>query len=375
MARRSEPTIKGRGAQMRPANRFERTHLEPTDEASAPAADEESLPSVELETRTPSEGTAPLQTIFIADETRAIIAENDSPDIGFRYSVNPYRGCEHGCAYCYARPTHEYLGFDAGLDFETKIMVKHRAPELLQAALARPGWRGEVICFSGNTDCYQPAERRFELTRRCLQVALEARQPIGIITKNALVLRDLDLLREMATHRLVHANISVTSLDAELARTLEPRTSSPEARLRAMRELSAAGVPVRVMVAPVIPGLNDQEMPAILAAASASGATSAGYVLLRLPLAVEPVFRDWLTKHRPSKQDRIEKLIRDTRGGKYYQSKFTERQRGRGEYAAQIAASFKLFARKHGLDGPLQPELDSSQFRPPTSPTGQRQLF
>lgn len=375
MADQQRKNVKGRGAQMRPGNRFERVHFEASDEQQADCPAEPELPVYELSTRAPVKDAPAVRTDFIADQTREILAENDSPDVGFRFSVNPYRGCEHGCAYCYARPTHEYLGFDAGLDFETKILVKHDAPELLRRALSKPGWQAEMICFSGNTDCYQPAERKFELTRRCLQVALEARQPVGIITKNALVLRDLDLLREMAALRLVHANISVTTLDAELARTLEPRTSSPDARLRAIADLSAAGVPVRVMAAPVIPGLNDQELPAILQSAAAAGATSAGYVLLRLPLAVEPVFRDWLAKCLPAKQERIEALIRTTRGGKYYQANWRERQRGRGEYAEQIGASFKLFARKYHLDGPLAPALDSSQFRPPTSPTGQRQLF
>ena len=264
---------KGRAAHSSPPNRFEKVHVEPDYEQLE--HDEEFLEAL---------GTRP--TEFLPDTSQTIISENDSPDVPFRYSLNPYRGCEHGCAYCYARPTHEYFGLNAGLDFESKIFVKHRAPELFREFLARDRWQSELIAMSGVTDCYQPAERQFRLTRGCLEVALEARQPMGIITKNALVLRDLDLLGEMARLNLVHVHLSVTSLDEELARTMEPRTSRPAARLRAITALTAAGVPTSAMVAPVIPGLNDSEIPALLAALAAAGAIKAGYTLVRLPLAV-----------------------------------------------------------------------------------------
>ncbi|HVX59631.1 MAG TPA: PA0069 family radical SAM protein [Pirellulales bacterium] len=361
MEPRGKPQAKGRGAEGDPPNRFIATHLEETFEDRE--HDEDLLADRRV-----------VPTEFLPDNSRTIIRENDSPDIPFRYSINAYRGCEHGCAYCYARPTHETLGLGAGLDFETKVLVKHDAAALLRHELGRSGWRCETIVMSGVTDCYQPAERRFSLTRALLEVMNEANQPVGIITKNALVLRDLDLLAPMAARRLAHVYLSVTTLDADLARSLEPRTSSPAAKLAAIRTLSDAGVPVGVMTAPIIPGLNDHETPAILAAAREAGARSAGYVLLRLPLNVEPVFRQWLATHLPDKQARIEGLIRSTRQGKLNESQFGRRMRGHGEYAAQIARNFTVFRRKHGLDQPL-PELDCSQFRPPRSPSGQMMLF
>ena len=358
-----EPRTKtvGRGAQTSPANRFEAVHLEPQlDEL---AADDELLAPHRF-----------VPTEFFADQSRSIIASNDSPDVGFRYSINAYRGCEHGCAYCYARPSHELLGMNGGLDFETRVMVKYDAARLLREELCKPGWRGEVIVMSGVTDCYQPAERRLRLTRALLQVMLEARQACGIITKNALVLRDLDILTEMARQNLVHVYLSVTTLDAELVGTLEPRTSRPAARLEAIRQLSVAGVPVGVMVAPIIPGLTDSETPAVLAAAAEAGAKTAGYVLLRLPHSVLPVFMDWLTVNRPEAREKIEARIRSTRRGKLYQSAFRERQRGRGKYAEQIEQAFKVFRKKHGLDRPLPP-LDTSLFDPPIPASGQMRLF
>ncbi|GIW93537.1 MAG: radical SAM protein [Pirellulaceae bacterium] len=270
------------------------------------------------------------------DQTKSIVSENDSPDIPFRYSVNPYRGCAHGCAYCYARPTHEYFGLSAGLDFETKIFVKLRAPELLEQWLAEPARSGEPIMFSGVTDCYQPIERELQLTRRCLEVVWRCRQAVGIVTKNALVTRDLDLLVPMAQENLVNVSISITSLDQSLTRDLEPRTSSPQARLRAIEQLSSAGVPVSVMVAPVIPGLNDTEIPAILRAAAEAGARGAGYVLLRLPLAVASVFLEWLDRFRPELRQRVENRVRETRGGKLNSATFGERMRGTGHLAEQI---------------------------------------
>ncbi|MEX2286889.1 MAG: PA0069 family radical SAM protein [Planctomycetaceae bacterium] len=355
------PTRKGRGSFISPPNRFETSHHEPDFEHLE--HDEEFVDSLGRQ-----------KTEFVQDTTQSVVTENDSPDIGFRYSLNPYRGCEHGCAYCYARPSHEYLGYNAGIDFESRILVKTRAPELFAEWLARDRWKPEPIIFSGVTDCYQPAERKFELTRGCLRVALEARQPICIITKNALVLRDLDVLEEMARWNIISVAISVTSLDHALARTLEPRTSPPAARLRAIAQLSAAGVPVRVMVAPVIPGLNDSEIPAILSAASEAGAQSAGFVLLRLPLAVRPVFLEWLRVHEPTRASRVESLIRTTRQGKLNDPNFGSRMRGKGPLAEQIEQTFRVFTHKHGLDKPIPP-LETARFRPPRCSRGQLRLF
>ncbi len=350
----------GRAAGVTPPNRFERVHAELDFEHLAEAGE---LPDVRR-----------LHTQFLPDNSRSLITHNDSPDVPFRYSINPYRGCEHGCAYCYARPGHEMLGMNAGLDFETRILVKYHAPDLLRAELGREGWRGELIAMSGVTDCYQPAEREFRLTRGCLEVMREAHQPVGIITKNALVTRDLDLLASLAADRLTHVFVSLTTLDADLARTMEPRTAAPEARLRAMRELSAAGVPVGVMVEPIIPGINDSEIPAILRAARAAGARSAGYLLVRLPLAVRPIFEEWLMRSYPDKAERVFSLIRSTRDGRMNDSEFGSRMRGQGNYAAGIARTFQVFKTKFGLDGSLPP-LDSSRFVPPQPARGQMRLF
>jgi DNA repair photolyase len=353
--------FKGRATNLAPANRFESVRqevdLEQLAEGDELLADERAVP-----------------TVFLPDNAATIIRENDSPDIPFRFSINPYRGCEHGCAYCYARPTHETLGLNAGLDFETKILVKHDAVRLLRKELNRKNWPAEPIMISGVTDCYQPAERRFKLTRGILEVLLEARQPACMITKNSLVCRDLDILAPLAVHNLVSVALSITTLNAELARTLEPRTATPAAKLRAIRALSAAGVPVRVMIGPVIPGLTDQEIPAILAAAKEAGACGAGHVMLRLPLNVAPVFMHWLQTNRPLAAERVESLIREMRGGKLYESRWGERMRGNGVYAEGIDKTFEVFAHKLGLNAPWEP-LDSSQFRPPEMAGGQRRLF
>lgn len=351
----------GRGSSLAPPNRFESVCQEADYEQLA--ADDELLAD---ERRLPTE--------FLPDNAATIIRENDSPDIPFRYSINPYRGCEHGCAYCYARPTHETLGMNAGIDFETKVLVKHDAAALLRKELNHPRWQPEPIMMSGVTDCYQPAERQFKLTRSILEVLLEARQPVCLITKNALVLRDLDLLKQMAEKNLVSVALSVTTLDADLARHLEPRTATPAARLRAIRELSSAGVPVRAMVAPLIPGLTDSEMPSILAAIKEAGALGAGFVMLRLPYAVAPIFSAWLKEHRPLAADRVEGLIRGMRGGKLYQAEWGKRMRGSGVYAEGIARSFEVFIGKLGLNQPWLP-LDCSQFRSPQMPGGQMRLF
>jgi DNA repair photolyase len=358
MAHPERPTAKGRGSQLNPPNRF-----------GGPQVDWEQIEDEEY-----LECLLKRPTEYLPDHCKSIVSENDSPDVGFRYSINPYRGCSHGCCYCYARPTHEFLGLNAGLDFETKIFVKESAPELFREFLAKESWKPEPIALSGVTDCYQPGERRFRLTRGCLEVAVETQQPMSIITKNALVLRDLDLLQSLAAANLVHVHLSITTLDKELARTMEPRTSTPPARLRAVRTLAAAGVPVGVMVAPVIPGLNDSEIPALLAAAKEAGAMGAGYILLRLPLTVAPVFREWLERTLPTRIERIEGRIRSTRGGRLNDSTFGTRMRGTGETAKQIAEMFRLFAKRYGLDGPLPP-YDLTRFRPPQLKTGQLRLF
>lgn len=354
--------VVGRGAGGAPPNRFEKIHVDADLEQ---LADDDELLAPERR----------IKTQFFVDATQTILATNDSPDVGFKFSVNPYRGCEHGCAYCYARPGHEYLGFDAGLDFETKIMVKLDAAKLLRRELSKPSWNGgELIALSGVTDCYQPAERHFRLTRGVLEVMLEARQVTSIITKNALVTRDLDLLAPLAEQRLLTVSLSVTTLDHEVARTLEPRTSTPAAKLAAIRKLSAAGVPVNVMVAPIVPGLTDHEVPKILEAAADAGAMSAGFVLLRLPHAVKPIFLDWAERNYPDRRAKIEGLIRETRDGKLYQTEWGTRQRGTGPYAEQIQQTFALFVRKFKLDRRL-PEHDHSLFRPPQPRSGQMSLF
>jgi DNA repair photolyase len=354
-------TPKGRGSAIRPANRFGESHAQTDLEH---IGDDSELLAELAESR----------TVYLPDASRSIISENDSPDLNFRYSLNPYRGCQHGCAYCYARPTHEYLGLSAGLDFEEKVFVKHEAAALLRNWLARDRYVPEPIMLSGVTDCYQPAERHFRITRACLEVALAARQPVTIVTKNALVTRDLDLLAELARLNLVAVAISVTTLRRELVTDLEPRTSRPEARLRALRELCAAGVPTRAMIAPVIPGLNDSEIPTILAAVRDAGAQSAGYILLRLPYAVKPIFLDWLARAQPTNADRIESLIRSTRDGQLSNSEWGKRFRGTGQMAEQIQRTFEVFRKKCGLDQP-HAALDTSQFRPPISASGQLRLF
>lgn len=352
---------KGRGSWIGPKNRFEQRHT--AEDLEHVAGDDEFF-----------EDRRSVKTVYLNDDTKSIVSENNSPDIPFRYSVNPYRGCAHGCSYCYARPTHEYLGMNAGLDFESKILVKHRAPALLCDWLARPKYQPEIIVFSGVTDCYQPAEREFRLTRRCLEVALEARQPVGIITKNALVTRDMDLLRELAARNLVSVSLSVTTLDSQLAREMEPRTSSPPARLRAISELRDAGVPISVMVAPIIPGLNDIEIPRILEAASVAGAMTASYTMLRLPLTVRDVFLEWLERTQPDASSRVASRIKAVREGELSDSQFGKRMRGEGVMADQIEQTFRVFAKKYCLQGE-RPVLDTSHFNPPRSSSGQLHLF
>jgi DNA repair photolyase len=326
------PIVKGRGSGFNTPNRFERFHFEPLD------IDWGEEP-----------GAQHLPTTFYHDTSRSILAKNTSPDLPFTYSINPYRGCEHGCIYCYARPSHEYLGFSAGMDFETKIMVKLDAPQLLDRALQKASWQPQMVAFSGNTDCYQPVERRLEITRKCLEVFLKYRNPVGLITKNALVLRDVDILSEMAKLNLVHVMLSITSLDADLVRRMEPRTSTPENRLAAIEKLAEAGIPVGVNAAPMIPGLTDEELPAILKAAAERGAKSAGYILVRLPGAVEPLFLDWLRREVPDRAAKIINRIRDTRSGELSDARFGSRLVGEGHIAKTINDLFLLHTRKFNL--------------------------
>lgn len=337
--------IAGRGANNNPPNRFEPLQLIPDPDCP------------------PEERPHP-RTQFMEDSSESLLTKNDSPDVGFTYGLNAYRGCEHGCSYCFARPYHEYLGFSSGLDFETKIMVKLRAPELLRRELSSPRWQPQPIAMSGATDCYQPAERHFRLTRGCLEVCADLRHPIMIITKNALVTRDRDLLADLARDRCVAVHLSVTSLDPELAGRLEPRASRPAARLRAIRELTEAGIPVSVLIAPVIPGLNDHEIPAILDAVATAGARSASYVLLRLPHAVKDVFTQWLDDHEPGKKARVLDRLRALRGGKLYESTWGSRMRGEGIFADQIRDLFQVAARRAGLDR-ARLELSTDHFRRP----------
>ncbi|MBA2243585.1 MAG: PA0069 family radical SAM protein [Gemmatimonadetes bacterium] len=346
--------IQGRGVAENPPNRFETLEFLPDDEAREP------------------DDPGP-RTRFFRDTTRTIIARNNSPDVGFDVSINPYRGCEHGCVYCYARPTHEWLGFSAGLDFETKILVKEDAPELLRRELSSPRWKPTTLALSGVTDPYQPAERRLRLTRRCLEVLAEFRNPVAIITKNHLVTRDLDLLGELARHRAAMVNLSITSLDAELQRVMEPRTSTPARRLDAIRQLAEAGIPVGVMVAPVIPGLTDHELPAILQAAADAGACTAGFVPLRLPLGVKDLFEHWLETHFPERKEKVLGRVRGMRGGKLNDPNFRSRMRGEGAYAEQIRALFHVARRRAGLSQDW-PGLSTDSFRQPDA-TGQLGLF
>ena len=338
-------TLRGRGVTSNPTNRFASTASERFEDYDA------------------SEDPAP-RTQFIADASASLITYNDSPDIPFDASINVYRGCEHGCAYCYARPTHEYLGFSPGLDFETKIVVKYKAPELLRRELSSPKWKPQTIAMSGVTDCYQPAERKLQLTRRVLEVFLEFRNPVGIVTKNHLVTRDVDLLAKLAKFNAAAVFISITTLDAELTPKLEPRASLPKMRLAAIKALHEAGVPVGVLLAPMIPGLNDYEMPKILAAAAEAGAQSAGLVPLRLPFAVKEIFSDWLTRHFPDRKENVLNRIRSLRGGRLNDADFGSRMRGQGIWAEQLQQMFRVAARKAGLNQ-RDYNLSTEHFRRP----------
>ena len=346
--------VRGRGASWNPQNRFEKL---------AYVRDEEAPPDDESP-----------NTIYLRDPSRTVIAHNDSPDVGFTYSINPYRGCEHGCIYCYARPTHEYLGFSAGLDFETKIVVKEDAPELLREELLSPKWTPDVIAISGVTDPFQPIERKLEITRRCLAVLAEFRNPTAIITKNHLVTRDIDILSEMAKYDAISVAVSVTTLDANLANIMEPRTTTPQLRLAAIESLAKAGIPTTVMVAPVIPALNDMEIERILEAARTAGVREAGYVLLRLPLEIRDLFREWLIANYPDRHRHVFKLIRDMRGGKDYDSTWGTRMKGAGPYAWMIGRRFEMACEKLGLNV-SRTQLTTEHFRKPKPGAEQLSLF
>jgi DNA repair photolyase len=336
-------SITGRGAAANPKNRFERIGVEPDPAETG----DEPRP----------------ETVYLRDHSRSIVATNNSPDIGFDASINPYRGCSHGCVYCYSRPTHEYLGLSAGLDFESKVLVKEDAPGLLRERLASPRWEPRVLSMSGVTDPYQPVERKLGITRGCLQVLAGFRNPVVIVTKNHLVTRDIDLLSELARHEAAAVAVSLTTLDDDLRRVMEPRTSRPVRRLAAIRKLSEAGVPVGVMTAPVIPGLNDHELPNLLSAAAEAGATFAGYVPVRLPGAVAPLFEDWLERHFPNRKGKVLGHIRSMRGGKLNDPEFGSRMKGGGAYAEHISRLFGVSCRRAGIERGRFPKLSTASFR------------
>lgn len=329
--------IKGRGAHLNPKNRFEKLHIDNSE------YDQDLL---EEEIDRPKK----VKTTFYKDDSKSIIAKNDSEDVGFDYSINPYRGCEHGCVYCYARPTHEFLGFSSGLDFESKIMVKEDAPKLLEHELKKKSYIPKLLMFSGNTDCYQPIEKKLKLTRELLKVCLKFRNPVSIITKNSLIERDIDILIQLAEKKLVTVTLSITTLDKNLAHKMEPRTSSPEMRFNTINKLSGNNIPTGVNVAPIIPGLNDKEIPEILRTASLFGASHAGYIMLRLPFSVKEIFINWIKNEFPDRANKILNNIRNMRDGKLNNSEFGERFSGKGEMAEAIKNLFDISCRKYGLN-------------------------
>lgn len=351
--------VKGRGAGLNPEGRFESLAREAFDDGwEQPAADDPARP----------------RTTVTPEQAKSIITRNDSPDVPFEYSINPYRGCEHGCSYCYSRPSHAYLELSPGLDFETRLFAKVNAAQRMREELARPGHRVSPIAIGVNTDAYQPIEREWRITRQIVEVLAECEHPCTFVTKNALIERDLDLLADMARDRLVQVMFSVTTLDPGLARCMEPRAASPARRLAALARVRAVGVPAGVLFAPLIPALNDHELEAVLGACRDAGASSAGYVLLRLPLELKPMFESWLAAHRPGRAAHVMSLMRQLHGGREYESGFGVRMRGRGAFADLIAGRFRLAARRLGLDGPL-PALDGSRFAPPRPVPAQLELW
>jgi len=368
------PAIKGRGATFNPANRYRRDAREPYDDGW---------------NRDEEETDAPVRprTVVTIQPARSILAHNDSPDVPFSTSLNAYQGCEHGCIYCFARPTHAYHDLSPGIDFETKILAKPNAAELLRKALAKPGYRCEPLAMGTNTDPYQPIEREWKITRSVLEVLSECEHPFTIVTKSAMIERDIDLIAPMAAKNMARVAVSITTLDRELARRMEPRAAAPQRRLEALRRLSEAGIPVGVMTAPIIPQLNDRDLEAILEAAAAHGATTAGWVMLRLPLEVAPLFREWLEAHYPLRAAHIMSLVQQMRGGRDYQSQFGTRMRGVGEFAALIEKRFELACKRFGLNRKADTAnedrshvrahdgLDTTRFRPPRAATPQLDLF
>jgi DNA repair photolyase len=347
-------SFSGRGALSNPAGRFDLTHLERVDDGWYAEEAPESI-----------------ATTLTPEHAREIISTNDSPDIPFEQSINPYRGCSHGCIYCYARPSHAYMGLSPGLDFETRLFYKVDAAAILEKQLARAGYVCKPITLGANTDPYQPSERHMKVTRSLLEVLLRTRHPVTVITKGALVMRDLDLLAQLAALRLVTVGVSVTSLDPQLKRTLEPRTAAPLARLRALRELSAAGVPCGVLVAPVIPAINDHEIESILEACAQAGVGWAGYVLLRLPYEIKDLFREWLEEHYPQRAAHVMSLIRDMRGGRDNDPRFGTRMKGTGAFADLLRSRFRIACKRLNLNGGTRQMLDTTAFRPPTPPGAQ----
>jgi DNA repair photolyase len=341
--------FRGRSAVTNPDNRFAPWQREAADDGWLTDAGED---------------LAPMVTELIIDTARTIISYNTSPDISFDRSVNPYRGCEHGCAYCFARPSHAYLGLSPGIDFETKLAYKPDAADLLRKELAKPGYQCAPIALGINTDAWQPVERRLGVTRGILEVLNECRHPVSVITKSGLILRDIDLLADLARDRLVHVGVSITTLDAAIARTMEPRAATSQRRLAVVSALVSAGIPVTVLVAPLIPALTDHELESIMEAGAKAGATSAEYIVLRLPHEVKPLFRDWLERNQPGRSEHVYSLLRQMHGGKEYDSRFGQRQRGSGPLADIIAQRFRIAAKRLGLDNPA-PKLDCSRFVAP----------
>lgn len=372
----SPRAVHGRGAPSNPKGRFER--LEVVAEPGWSIGDGEGLwgdedgpgDGVGSDAGPGSDASVGPPTSYLRDTSRSVISHNESPDVPFDVSLNPYRGCEHGCIYCYARPSHELLGFSAGLDFESRILVKEDAPELLCRELSSPRWQPRVLGMSGVTDPYQPVERRLELTRRCLEVLAEMRHPVAVVTKNPMVARDVDLLADLAAHGAASVDVSITTLDVDLARRMEPRAGHPRRRLEAVRRLSEAGVPVNVLIAPVLPGLTDHELPALVEAAAEAGARDVAFLVLRLPGAVEGLFVDWLEQHYPERKKKVLSRLRSLRGGRLHDGRFGHRMRGEGVFADQIRQVFELARRRHGLGGQgrggrRRLELSTRAFRRP----------
>jgi len=364
--------VRGRGALENPTGRFERLTLGVDAESFQNAHD---LAQDEFAATAAADPRAEkrMATQVFRDPSRSIVSTNDSPDLSMDTTLNPYRGCEHGCIYCYARPTHEYLGLSAGLDFETKIFAKPDAPKLLQQKLGAKSWQPRTLMLSGVTDPYQPIEREMKITRGCLETLLAFRNPAGIITKNNLVTRDIDIFTQMAKYNLIMVNLSITTLDGQLARTMEPRASQPKLRLDAVEQLARAGVPVGIMIGPVVPGLTDHEIPGILEAAAKAGARSAGYTIMRLPYGVKDLFQTWVREHFPDRAQKILNRIRGMRGGKLNDPNFVTRMRGEGFFAEQIAQIFRKYKKLYGLDKGW-PELSTAHFRRHAM-SGQMELF